>query len=148
MFASAYNTLFNVAVARYFFIYGPGQKSSMLIPRLVSKVQRGEEIVVEGSDGVQVSPIYVDDAAQATHVAGLTEFGGVVNIAGDEVLSIAEIAELIGEILSLRPKIVRSGEPGRRNLAGDNSKMRDLLCKPKTSLRDGLAKLIESDLTR
>lgn len=147
MFVSAYSSLFNVAVARYFFIYGPGQKSSMLIPRLVSKIQQGEEIVVEGSDGIQVSPIYVDDAASATHLAGRSEFTGILNIAGDEIINIAELAELIGEILSLRPRIVRSGKPIARNLAGDNSKMRDLLGKPKTSLREGLVKLIESDFT-
>lgn len=147
MFVSAYSTLFNVVVARYFFIYGPGQKSSMLIPRLISKVQQGEEIVVEGSEGIQISPIYVDDAARATHLAGRTEFTGIFNIAGDEIISIAELAELIGEILSLRPRIVRSGNSIARNLAGDNSKMRDLLGKPRTSLREGLAKLIESDFT-
>lgn len=148
MLVHAYSDLINVIRARYFFIYGPGQAGNMLIPRLISKVQKGEEISVDGRAGVLLNPIFVDDAAQATYLAATTGLTGILNISGNEIVTIVDIADLIGELLGIQPKIRRSGQPVLQNLVGDNSRMSSSLWKPHIDLRQGLKMVIESDFSK
>ena len=58
---------------RLFTAYGPGQ-SGQLIAELVERVRGGEPIVVEGRRGLLLSPIHVDDIADAV-LASLTVSG-------------------------------------------------------------------------
>ena len=51
LLAKAYEPYFNVALLRYFFIFGPGQKAGMLIPRIIDSVRGGKEISLQGADG-------------------------------------------------------------------------------------------------
>lgn len=148
MLVNGYSDLFNVIIARYFFIYGPGQSGNMLIPRLISKVLRGEEIIVDGTTGVSMNPIFVEDAAQATLRAAAEGLTGILNISGNEIFSLVDIVDLIGDLVGIRPKIKRSGKPVLHNLVGDNTRMSSSVWEPLVDLRRGIALMLEKDFRR
>ncbi len=67
--AENYIPYMNVIILRPFFVYGPGQRKDMLIPRLVERVRNGQPIQLIGEDGLQINPTYVEDAALAIRQA-------------------------------------------------------------------------------
>jgi len=138
-----YATLMSTVVLRFFFVYGPGQKRSMLIPRLVQSVRDGKPIALHGSDGVRLTPTYVSDAAAAVARALELEGSHTINIAGAETLSLRQICEAIGAAVGRRPVFEsQAGEP--RHLVGDIRKMRELLLAPQVRFDEGLRLLLGS----
>ena len=62
----SFGPFFQTAITlRPFFIFGPGQRADMLIPRLIESVRSGRPIQLQGKDGLRLNPIYVEDAAAA-----------------------------------------------------------------------------------
>lgn len=132
-----YAHLMDVAVLRFFFMYGPGQKRSMLIPRLIDNVRNGVPLKITGQDGIRINPLYVQDAVSALKAALSLEGSHTINIAGPEVLSLREIAEIIGEIAGRAPLFdVSDGDP--QDLMADIRVMSELLCPPSCRLRDSV----------
>ena len=137
-FASSFESF---SLIRPFFVYGPRQSRSMLIPRLVDNVKFGREITLVGEEGLKINPIHSHDAALA--VAKLIHVNGfhALNIAGPEVLSLKKIVEEIGTALGMKP--VFSFKPGvASELVGDISKMRELLVRPEITFAQGIRDLI------
>ena len=128
-----------VATLRFFFIYGPGQRN-MLIPGLAGKVIAGEPIPVAGEQGIRINPIYVDDAAAAVVGALGLEQSGVFNVAGREIVSIADIANTIGEEVSAVPTFTHG--PVQSDLIADTQRMRERLATPAVDIRDGLRRML------
>jgi len=131
-------------VLRFFFIYGPGQKRSMLIPRLIDNVRAERPILLHGQEGIRINPIHVRDAAQAVLAALATDESATFNIAGSEVTSMRSIAEMIGTALGKQP-MYRAAASDGHDLIGDNRAMRDRLHEPLTSLQSGLAEMAQID---
>lgn len=137
-----YKSLLNVQLLRFFFVYGKRQNKSMLIPRLVNRVKNGETIQLDGSDGLRINPIYVDDAVAAIIASMSISESNHYNIAGSEVFSLKEICEIIGNIVSKKP--VFEFKPNKAaNLIADISKMEEKLVDPKLKFIDGIKKIIE-----
>jgi UDP-glucose 4-epimerase len=137
-----YQSLFRTIIFRFFFVYGPEQRG-MLVPSLVERVRRGDEVVVEGDPGLRVNPIYVDDAVRALESALRHPASGLFNIAGDETVTMTELVELIGEVAHQTPTVRHSASDAGGDLVGHNSRMRDVLgVRPETSLREGLSRLL------
>lgn len=138
----SYSPFFTTVVLRFFFVYGPGQER-MLVPSLLERVRRGEEVTVEGNPGLRINPIHVTDAVRVFEPALALERSDVFNVAGDEVVRIEELAELLGRA-SGSPARVRHVEAGRKgDLVGDNRRMKEVLgIQPGVSLADGLAELV------
>lgn len=137
-----YGPFFRSAVTlRPFFIYGPGQRGDMLIPRLIASVRGGKPIQLQGRDGVRLSPIFVDDAAAAFVGALDLEGCHALDVAGPEVLTMREIGEAIGKQVGRAPVFEnREGQPTDfiANLEGGRTK----LPVAKTRFADGLAKTL------
>ena len=68
----------------------------MLIPRLVNRVLNDQEITLDGPNGLKVNPIHVDDAAEAVKAAINLKGSHVINVAGNETLSLKDIVDIIG----------------------------------------------------
>jgi UDP-glucose 4-epimerase len=137
-----YSKLFRTfAILRPFFIYGPGQDRGMLIPRLITNVLRGDEILLSGEDGIKINPIYSTDAAMA--FAKLIDLEGeyIFNIAGSEAVSIRALADMIGNILNKEP-VFKYIARAQYDLVADISLMKEMLCEQKVSLEDGLKMVI------
>lgn len=141
LLAEAFAPCLHVAVLRYFFIYGAGQKRSMLIPRLVDTIREGRTVTLQGEGGLRCNPVHAGDAARATVAAAALERSATVNIAGPETLSLREICETIGRRVGRPPAFeVQPGEP--RDLIADTARMASLLVPPTRRFEDGVADLL------
>lgn len=133
----SYASVFDVVVVRPFFMYGPRQKRSMLIPRIFDSVANGRPITLQGDSGIRINPIHVNDAAYAVAAAIDLSESTTLNIAGPDVLSIRDISEGIGRYLDVKP--VYEEQPGEPNdLIADISAMKQKLTVPSRSLLDTL----------
>ena len=129
-------------VHRFFFVYGPGQEG-MLIPRMIESIRKGEPVFLYGNEGVRINPIHVRDAVKVFQPSLESPVTGIFNIAGDEVVSIKELAERIGRLVGRAPKFVyeKSNIPG--DILGDNSRMKAMLgVIPEMTLREGLPEVV------
>ncbi len=141
--AQNYSSLMNIVVLRFFFMYGPTQKRSMLIPRLIDKVKAGKPISLHGEHGIRINPIHVSDSVEVLKRAIGINKSGTINIGGPEVLSIRQIGDIIGELLQTKTTYdIIPGEP--KDLIGNISDMEDRLWSPRIALIDGLKSIISS----
>lgn len=133
----SYASVFQVTVIRPFFIYGPGQNRSMLIPRLMDSISSGRSINLQGAEGIRINPVHVEDASAAVVAALNTRNSATFNLAGSEILTIRQIAEAMGVHLGKQPIFQQvEGEP--RDLVADISAMRQQLHTPEHRLQDSL----------
>ncbi len=143
MLLKNYASLFETfAIIRPFFMYGVGQNETMLIPRLISSVQNEKEITLNGENGIKINPIYVTDASQA--VANILDLTGeyIINIAGDEVVSLRELCIKIGEAVDKEP-IFKINDVSQNDLVADIEMMKSLW-KPKLKLKNAIKLLGEN----
>lgn len=137
-----FNKYFDISMLRYFFIYGPNQKSEMLIPRMLDAIMKDKEITLSTEQGPLLNPIYVDDAAKATMACMKTEKFPIINIAGDEIISLRKICEMIGSLIGKEPTFsIQNGSV--KNFIGNNTLMRQTLHVPETLLMMGLQALVK-----
>lgn len=137
----SYASIFKLVILRPFFMYGPGQNRSMLIPRLMDSVATGSPISLQGERGIRINPVHVDDAAKSL-IAGLQiKESSTFNIAGPDVLSIREICQAMGKYLGKQPEFVN--QPGNASdLIADISAMKEKLFTPSIKLIDSFPQLL------
>lgn len=139
-----YDTFFKTATLRIFFAYGPTQQSDRLIPRLLNNVLQGRPIMLQGETGLSINPIYIDDVVEIMIRAIETDEILKLNVAGEEILTLREIAETIGKVVGRAPKFdVRPAAQSPR-LVGDTSRLLGKLRhKPKICFSEGVRRLFE-----
>lgn len=125
------------AIIRPFFIYGPKQDKNMFIPRLFDNILNGREIFLSGEEGIIINPIYVDDAAIA--ISNLLNLKGnhIINIAGNEELSLKSLCEKIKKLVN-KDVNFKNIEKNNPHLNADIKLMKELLYNPKISIDKGL----------
>ena len=123
-------------------MYGVGQNETMLIPRLISSVQNNKEITLNGQNGIKINPIYVTDASQA--VANILDLTGeyIINIAGDEVISLRELCIKISQTVDKEP-IFKINDLSQNDLVADIEMMRKELIEPTIDLKIGIEKMVK-----
>jgi len=140
-----YGEFFQTVILRPFFVYGPGQQG-MLIGGLLDKLLGGDPITIQGRPGIRTNPIYVDDAVRVISSALRLDRSAVINVAGDEVVSITDLVRMM-ESLTGREAILRYDEASDQtgDLIGDNSRMKDQLkVVPRVPLEQGLRAVLEA----
>ncbi len=143
--AENYTPFMNVVVLRPFFVYGPGQRKDMLIPRLVERVQNGQPIQLSGEGGLQINPTYVEDAAHAIQQALTLDTSCKVNIGGPEILSMRQIGEHIGQALGKEVFFEQmKGTPGK--IVGSIEKMSRILWRPQIRFPEGVKRYVDAFL--
>lgn len=136
-----YSSLMDIVILRFFFVYGPGQRPDMLIPRLIQRVRNNEPLMLQGSQGLRLNPTWVGDAVSALRKALTLQGSHKINIGGPQVLSLAEIGAEIGRQLGCKARFEQqSGEPA--HLVADISRMQELLVQPQVNFVDGLRQLL------
>ena len=102
--AGPYASLFSLTVLRLFQPYGPGQ-TERLLPDIIRRVKTGEPVWV-GNDGNGnvVSPTFVSDVADVIVRSQEQNWCSTYNVAAPVRLSIRQIAEKVGRILSQPPR--------------------------------------------
>lgn len=140
LLTQSYRAEFSHTILRFFFIYGAGQRSSMLLPRLYGSVARGEVIQLQGLNGLIINPIHVSDAAQAVVAATRSSESRTINIAGPEELSLRQICETFGLAIRRSPVFEVGGTESPR-LVANTRLMNELLGPARRYLREQLADL-------
>jgi nucleoside-diphosphate-sugar epimerase len=110
-------------IVRLFAPYGPGQRGRV-IPKLVANVRSGKPVVLHGSGRPRLTPIYIDHVVDVIAPAVVSDESMLLNVAGEEILSIRNMAETIGRVLGIEPRFEESAEAGRQDLIGDATQMR------------------------
>jgi len=150
------NKNLEVIITRFFNTIGPRQtgRYGMVVPRFIGQATQGKQITVYG-DGEQTRTFtYVGDVCRC--VASLMEaessIGQVVNIGGDEEISINQLASMIKVLTNSSSEIVhlayeevfeKDFEDMKRRVPS-LEKLRQLIgFKPETSLEETLKKIIK-----
>lgn len=139
--AQNYSSLMNVTVLRFFFMYGKGQKRSMLVPRLIDNVMAGQAITLQGNDGIRINPIHVSDAVAALEHCLKLEGSHTFNVAGAQVLSLRDIAGVIGEAVGRAP-VFKVEEVEPRHLIANIDALSESLIAPRVPFAQGILELI------
>jgi nucleoside-diphosphate-sugar epimerase len=133
-----YRVHFGTCILRLVAPYGPGQEARM-IPRLIARVQGGEPVSLSPGGRPRMNPIHVDDAVRVLVAALELEGHHVLNVAGDEVVSIRELAELIGEAAGREPVFEEAAGGAAGDFVADTTRLHELFSiRPLIPLRDGL----------
>lgn len=137
-----YAPFMNLVMLRFFFVYGEGQKRSMLIPRLVDNVAANRTITLQGQDGIRINPVHVSDAVRAIRAAIDLEGCHRINVAGPDTLSLREISEIIGSKLGKKPVFEINSAASTGNLIGDIESMKKLLVAPEAHFAQGIVDIL------
>jgi UDP-glucose 4-epimerase len=135
-------------IFRFFNTYGSKQSKDFVVSKFISAALSGNDITIYG-DGKQTRTFcYIDDNITATTNAFYNNkfVNDVVNVGGEDEITILELAQTIIRVTGSSSKIIhlpalKEGDMTRRK--PDISKMKQLLDKPLTSLEDGLKKVLQ-----
>ncbi|MGE0258001.1 MAG: hypothetical protein AB7T18_04520, partial [Alphaproteobacteria bacterium] len=87
--------------------YGPGQEDR-LISGLIDNVGNGRPVrLPPHGDGLSIAPLYLDDAVRVLLAAAAERWRGVVNVAGPQVLTLSEMARIVGRVSGRKPVFER-----------------------------------------
>lgn len=137
-----YQAFFRTVVFRFFFVYGPGQER-MVVPTLVDKVRKGDQISIAGRPGQRINPIHIDDVLRIFQPALDLERSDVFNVAGDEVVSVRELVSVIEEATGESAHVRHIDPEQEGHLMGDNTRMKDVLgVSPRISLLEGIRSML------
>ncbi len=145
----AFSPYLGTTVLRLFAPYGPAQ-TGRLIPGLINRVRTGQPATLKQGRGPRFNPIYadhvVDVVAQSLNSAG----HHLLNVGGDEALSVRDMAETIGRVLGREP--VFQDQPGEigGDVVGDTTRLRQTFHLPDhlTSFEEGVRRfLVEEEKT-
>ena len=137
---------------RFFNVYGANQDNRMVIPRFIEQAKAGDPITVFG-DGKQTRDFtHIEDTVEACvrlmNIIDKVNFE-IVNIANEVEGCIDELAQAIKKILQSDSEITYIDAPKKRydyeveRRVGSSDKLFRLTnYKPKTSLEEGLKKII------
>lgn len=135
-------------IFRFFNTYGPNQSDDFVVAKFLQMAMNNEDITIYG-DGSQTRTFcYVSDNVD-TCIKIMEEglyVNDVINIGGDKVWTIKDLAEEIIEITGSSSKLVnlpplKEGDMARRQ--PDNTKMRSVLGRDLIPLKEGVQKMIE-----
>ena len=140
---SAYAPYMATVALRLFAPYGPGQRGRM-VPGIVGRVRNGTPVSLREGGRPRINPIYVDDVsgilADATRLTGIH----LINVGGDEVLSIADIATHAGAALGIAPVFEEAPGTTGGDTVGDVTQMANVFGKgrARTSFAEGVARVV------
>ncbi len=136
-----YAGVLEVITARVFAVYGPGQ-TGMAVANVVDAVLAHRPVALTDGLGMTFTPIFVDDAAavfSALTEVTLLAHSCVINVAGPEIVTLADVAAHAGRLSGRAPEILPTAGTAP-HLAADTALLAELLPGVRRrSLCDGLA---------
>ncbi|HKC69390.1 MAG TPA: NAD(P)-dependent oxidoreductase [Bacteroidia bacterium] len=140
-----YSQFFNIIISRLFFVYGKRQRKSMLIPRLVENIKSGVTIHLQGTDGIMINPIHVQDAVKGLEKCLDLNENHKINIGGNQLMSLREICTIIGNKVGKSPIFECAKNVKPKNLFSNINRMKDLLIEPSVQFETGVMEIIHAD---
>ena len=142
-FAFAHTYGLRTCSLRLFSVYGPRQ-SKQVVYDLIRKIHANPNEVALFGDGTQERDFsHANNIVDAFLLAARkAEFQGeVFNVAGDEIVSIRGLAEMLCETMGASPRLLFTGQrrPGdSQRWVANTARLRGLGYRPRVNLRDGL----------
>lgn len=144
---STYQAFFNTIAFRFFFVYGHGQRSEMLVPGLIRKVMQDEEITIQGNPGLQINPVHISDAVQVFEPALRLATPAVINVAGRDIISITRMVEIIQAHIGRQASIRYVNPQSSSRLVADISLMQTLLgVTPNITVEEGFRRTLNEQV--
>jgi|SRR6185312_3089476 len=134
---------------RFFNTYGPKQSKDFVVSKFIARALKNEPVQVYG-DGQQMRTFcFIDDNIDACVTAFKEDkyINDVVNIGGDQEITILDLAKTIIKVTKSKSKIVHlpplaEGDMSRRK--PDLARMRKLLNRKPITLEEGLKRIINN----
>ena len=126
-------------------VYGEGEEKYLkVMPVMIENAIKGNDLTIYGNGEAIRTFIYVEDVAKAIVNALMFKKNDIVNVVGDERITINELAEEIKNNSEnhINIKHIPTNIPNR-NCIFDNSKLIDTLLKQFTPFKIGLKKEME-----
>ena len=149
----AADALERVVIIRPHNIYGPDMGHEHVIPDLCRKVMalktaetREGSLSIKGDGGQKRAFMHIDDFCRAVVLLHETPGAhGIYHVGSNEVVTIADLAHMIMDILGYRVPLQAEDAPAgeTRIRLADISKIGALGFRPRISLRDGLPDVVE-----
>ncbi|OGY52171.1 MAG: hypothetical protein A3J59_03395 [Candidatus Buchananbacteria bacterium RIFCSPHIGHO2_02_FULL_56_16] len=134
--------------ARLMFVYGPGQKTSSLIPYLIACAQKNQRPELK-NPGAKNDFIYVADVAEA--LAAIIKKGQpdtTYEIGSGALTTVRDVVRLVFKTYGVPlPAAALKRQPPSASFSGvraDPAVIRGLGWRPKTSLQAGIKKMVDS----
>src|SRR5258706_11661629 len=133
------------AWARLFYLYGKTEDERRIVPAVINGLLRDE--VFLATPGEQVRDyLHVEDVASALWFIAQNQLSGIFNVSSGNPITIHDLMELIGDILS-KSELIQFGAIPYRDwepmyICGDNNKLRNLGWQPHIQLQEGLRETI------
>mgnify|MGYP000858253646 FL=1 len=149
-FFKTYQQVFDLdfTIFRFFNTYGPDQSEDFVISKFLKAAKNNEDITIYGDGSQSRTFCFVDDNVEACLKAFYEDeyVNDIINVGGDKIYTIKELAELIIDLCNSSSKLVYlppldDGDMTRRQ--PDNSKMKALLDHPLISLEEGVRRMID-----
>jgi len=140
---SHYEPYLNICVLRLFAPYGPGQKNR-LIPNIIEKVRSGQPIILKNGGEPLINPVFISDLVQVFEKLSHFDGSHILNVAGPEVVTIRQIAEVAGKAFNCEPIFECRTDNEHSNLIADTSRLQRI-CNVSSWLKpaDGILRMIE-----
>jgi nucleoside-diphosphate-sugar epimerase len=145
--AYALEASLELAWARLFFLYGPGEAAGRLMPSVIRPLLAGER--AQTTAGEQVRDFsHVQDVADALAALLRSDVTGPVNVASGRAVSVAEVIRQIGtltgspELIELGARPTPASEPPR--IVADVTRLeREVGFRSRVPLTEGLTETID-----
>ncbi len=154
LYASLFTELgLEVVALRYFNVYGPRQRPdspyAAAIPRFITRLLDGEEIVIFGDGGQTRDLIYVEDVVRANLLAAQTPniAGRVFNICTGRETRLLDVVETLYRFIPpRRPHRFEPPRPGDiyRSVGSPQRAAADLGFRAQILLEEGLERTVEA----
>ncbi len=150
-FLRSYNKEFGIeyTIFRFFNTYGPKQSKDFVMSRFIALALKNEDLTIYGTGKQTRTFCYIDDNIEACTKAFYQNrfINDVVNIGGDEEITMLDLAKLIIKLTNSKSKIVflpplLEGDMMRRY--PDISKMQQLLKRPPIDIEEGIKKILNN----
>jgi nucleoside-diphosphate-sugar epimerase len=134
---------FGTTILRLFAPYGPGQ-TGRLVPGLINRVRSGAPVTLKEGRGPRFNPLYVEHVVDVIDQSLVSSGHHLLNVGGDEVLSVRDMAEIIGGVLGRAPQFEPvPGEIGG-DVVGDVTRLRQTFRLPArlTTFQEGIRRML------
>ena len=91
----------------------------------------------------RMNPLYIDDVVRVVLAVLELDRSVVLNVAGDEAVSIKELAETIGRVVGREPRFDEGSAPAPGDLVADTTRLHELFdLRPLVPLEEGLRRTL------
>ncbi|MDP1589427.1 MAG: NAD(P)-dependent oxidoreductase [Prosthecobacter sp.] len=132
---------------RIFYPYGPGEHENRVCSSLLTSLRAGKPLALRTPDSVK-DYLYIDDLAEALCVGLEGRHTGAINVGSGSGVAIRDLAALMAELTHADPRLVGQAAELAHDACpvtiADMRRLKQAGWHPKTSLKDGLQRLIDS----